>query len=62
VALPERQGCVSAFNVMRGCPLSFSIYVSGGEQALAPGCAVDPRFACTKPIQTGSDARASRCR
>jgi 4-amino-4-deoxy-L-arabinose transferase-like glycosyltransferase len=60
--MPERAGCVSAFNVMRGCKLSFSIYVSGGEQALAPGCEVEPRFACQKPVATPKDAQSSRCR
>ena len=45
----ERAGCVTALNTMRGCPLSFSIYLTG-PQAADPGCHVEPRFACTTPL------------
>ena len=60
--LPERAGCVEAFNVMRGCPMSFSIYVSGGPAALAPGCAVPPRYACRKPLPAATAPVNARCR
>lgn len=55
-----RVGCVEAFNVMRGCPLHFSIYATGPDP-LDRGCQVDKRFACKRPIPTTPDD-ASRCR
>ncbi len=57
---PPRLGCVEAFNVMRGCPLRFSIYATGPD-TLDPGCQIDKRFACTTPVPTEADI-ASRCR
>jgi 4-amino-4-deoxy-L-arabinose transferase-like glycosyltransferase len=57
---PARVGCVEAFNVMRGCPLHFSIYATGPD-ALDPGCRVDERFACKTPIPNATDT-SSRCR
>ncbi len=57
---PPRVGCVEAFNVMRGCPLHFSIYATGPDP-LDPGCKVDPRFTCTRPIPTEAETN-SRCR
>jgi 4-amino-4-deoxy-L-arabinose transferase-like glycosyltransferase len=57
---PPRLGCVEAFNVMRGCPLSFSIYATGPD-ALDAGCKVDARFACKGPPPAATDA-SSRCR
>ena len=60
--LPERAGCVTAFNTMRGCPLSFSIYVTGPAKPDA-GCRVDERYACRTPLPAPSDGAAtSRCR
>jgi 4-amino-4-deoxy-L-arabinose transferase-like glycosyltransferase len=59
---PERAGCVTAFNTMRGCALSFSIYVTG-PQARDPGCRVEARYACTTPLPPTPDgAASSRCR
>lgn len=59
--LPARTGCVEAFNVMRGCPLVFSIYVTGAPK-LDPGCKVPERFSCKGPLpQTPADTQ-SRCR
>jgi hypothetical protein len=40
--LPRPSGCVSAYNVMRGCALHFRIYEIGG---LEP-CTLPSRFAC----------------
>jgi len=60
---PPRAGCVEAFNVMRGCPLSFSIYVTGPDP-LDAGCKVAKRYACKTPLpQPPADASpTSRCR
>jgi hypothetical protein len=57
---PPRVGCVEAFNVMRGCPLHFSIYATGPDP-LDPGCEMDKGFACERPIPTPTDD-TSRCR
>ncbi|MDP1907454.1 MAG: glycosyltransferase family 39 protein, partial [Hyphomicrobium sp.] len=60
---PPRLGCVEAFNVMRGCPVDFSIYVTG-RGMLDPGCKVDARYACSIPLPlepADTDPR-SRCR
>ena len=57
--LPPRAGCVKAFNVMRGCPLEFSIYVTGAPR-LDPGCTVPARFACKD--KTPAPAGPARCR
>jgi 4-amino-4-deoxy-L-arabinose transferase-like glycosyltransferase len=59
---PGRAGCVTALNTMRGCPLSFSIYLTG-PRAADPGCHVEPRFACTTPLPAALEgAGDSRCR
>jgi 4-amino-4-deoxy-L-arabinose transferase-like glycosyltransferase len=58
---PPRAGCVKAFNVMRGCPLNFSIYVTGREP-LDPGCRIDTRAPCEGPLSVPEKAAASRCR
>ena len=59
---PERAGCVTAFNVMRGCPLSFSIYVTGPAR-LDPGCRVAERYRCPAGLPaTPAGAASSRCR
>ena len=58
--LPRRAGCVDAFNAMRGCPLTFSIYVTGAPK-LDPGCKVPARFACTG-APPAAPVAASRCR
>jgi 4-amino-4-deoxy-L-arabinose transferase-like glycosyltransferase len=60
---PPRLGCVEAFNVMRGCPLDFSIYVTGPD-ALDPGCKVAEEFACSipLPLQPEDADPKSRCR
>jgi 4-amino-4-deoxy-L-arabinose transferase-like glycosyltransferase len=57
---PPRLGCVQAFNVMRGCPMHFSIYATGPD-VLDPGCKVAPRFACKDPVPATTDT-SSRCR
>lgn len=59
---PPRAGCVEAFNVMRGCTLNFSIYVTGPD-ALDAGCKVAKRYACKTPLPQPADASpSSRCR
>jgi 4-amino-4-deoxy-L-arabinose transferase-like glycosyltransferase len=60
--LPARAGCVRAFNVMRGCPLDFSIYVTGAPKP-DPGCKVPAAFACKGPLAAPpAGAATSRCR
>ena len=58
---PPRAGCVQAFNVMRGCPLNFSIYVTGRE-TLDPGCRIDTVAPCSGPVEVPADAKRARCR
>lgn len=57
---PARLGCVEAFNVMRGCKLSFSIYATGSAP-LDANCKIDERFACHHPVPASTD-ESSRCR
>lgn len=58
---PQRLGCVEAFNVMRGCSLTFSIYAIGPETA-GPRCTLSPEFACkTSPPPPGAPQHKSRC-
>jgi hypothetical protein len=59
--LPTPAGCVSAFNVMRGCPLRFSIYVTGAPR-LDRECKIAPRFACKGGLPQISTAPGDRCR
>jgi 4-amino-4-deoxy-L-arabinose transferase-like glycosyltransferase len=60
---PPRVGCVEAFNVMRGCPAHFSIYVTGPDP-LDEGCKVAKRFRCKgpPPLPDAAGLKASRCR
>ena len=60
---PPRLGCVEAFNVMRGCPLDFSIYATGRD-VLDPGCKIAEEFACSipLPLQPEDADPKSRCR
>ena len=59
--LPARAGCVQAFNVMRGCPLNFSIYVTGAPK-LDPGCKMPARFTCKGAPPRSLITPVSRCR
>jgi hypothetical protein len=58
--IPTPAGCVQAFNVMRGCPLAFSIYITGAPR-LDPECKISPRYACNALAQTPA-GDAARCR
>ena len=59
--LGRRVGCVEAFNIMRGCPLSFSIYVMG-KAKLDASCAVAPANVCKRPVPPLlGNVAASRC-
>lgn len=59
--LGRRVGCVEAFNIMRGCPLSFSIYVTG-KAKLDASCAVAPANVCKRSVPPPQDNVAeSRC-
>jgi 4-amino-4-deoxy-L-arabinose transferase-like glycosyltransferase len=59
--LGQRAGCIEAFNIMRGCPLSFSIYVTG-KQTLDDSCSVAPANVCKgSPPPHGTNHNSSRC-
>ncbi len=58
---PVRAGCVQAFNVMRGCPLNYSIYITGAPR-LDPECKVPPRFACKGPVPQIPVTAGLRCK
>lgn len=60
VELPPRLGCIEAFNIMRGCPLHFSIYATGRE-TLDPGCRMSAEYSCKGPLPASPDTQ-SRCR
>ncbi|WP_245280083.1 glycosyltransferase family 39 protein [Hyphomicrobium sp. 99] len=50
--LPPPTGCVSAYNVMRGCPLHFRIYSPNPAEP----CTVPAEFACPENVpQTGPE-------
>lgn len=57
---PQRLGCIETFNVMRGCPLHFSIYATGREK-LDPECQLSEEYACARPLPTEA-APDPRCR
>ncbi|KWT70633.1 hypothetical protein APY04_0913 [Hyphomicrobium sulfonivorans] len=57
---PQRLGCIETFNVMRGCPLHFSIYAAGREK-LDPECQLSEEYACTRSLPAQADPD-SRCR
>jgi len=59
--LPQRLGCVEAFNVMRGCPLSFSIYVTG-DAMLDASCAVPAANVCKGPVSAVPQGRRGKSR
>ena len=50
---------------MRGCPVDFSIYVTGRD-VLDPGCKVAARYACSIPLPLApadpAPAALPRCR
>jgi hypothetical protein len=59
---PPRVGCVTAFNTMRGCPLAFSIYLTGPQRD-DPGCRVAAHYSCAAPLpEPGAATASSRCR
>ena len=65
-AAPSRRrapAASTAFNIMRGCTLDFSIYVTGAD-ALDDGCHVAERFRCParRPRLPEAPDHASRCR
>lgn len=49
---PKTVGCVEAFNVMRGCPLYFTISATGPLD----GCQARETFACTTEFQSRAEA------
>lgn len=61
LALPPRAGCVRAFNVMRGCPLEFSIYGVGAAPKDMQTCSLPPEFVCAEGDAAAATAEKSRC-
>lgn len=60
-----RLGCVPAFNVMRGCPLRFSIHAAGPDVSAEARCRVAREWACPSPLSSQvAERRAAetRCR
>lgn len=57
-AVPVEIGCIDAFNVMRGCPVTFTVLAPDPK---ARGCTPDPRFSCkglktlVRPSSRGCD-------
>jgi hypothetical protein len=55
--LPSPSGCVSAYNVMRGCPVYFRIYDMGG----APPCQIPSEFACQSNPHPAGPQKSGNC-
>lgn len=64
VDAPQRIGCVKAFNVMEGCPLAFSVYVTGPAVGAHAGCVEPPKYSCSGPVvePPPGDKATQRCR
>lgn len=56
-ALWAASHCISAYNVMRGCPLQFRVYETG---AAAP-CEIPAKFACSSPAASGRPQVSGDC-
>lgn len=55
--LPAPSGCVSAYNVMRGCPVHFRIYDMDAGQP----CKIPARFACRPDEQPAGPQKSGNC-
>jgi 4-amino-4-deoxy-L-arabinose transferase-like glycosyltransferase len=55
--LPRPDACVEAYNVMRGCPLSFGIYERGGGKP----CTIPARYTCGPGRGANAPDPSSRC-
>jgi hypothetical protein len=55
--LPQPSGCVSAYNVMRGCPLYFRIY----SPDPASPCPVPEKFSCSEKTAPVGFEKSAEC-
>ena len=55
--LPPVAGCVAAYNVMRGCPLRFRVYATGG----AGPCVLPAEFACDPKVPATDPQKSGKC-
>jgi len=55
--LPSPSGCVSAYNVMRGCPVHFRIYDMDGGQP----CQIPESFACLPNAEPTGPQKSGNC-
>jgi 4-amino-4-deoxy-L-arabinose transferase-like glycosyltransferase len=55
--LPQPSGCVSAYNVMRGCPVHFKIYETGAGKP----CTIPAEFACQNNPAAASWQKSGDC-
>jgi 4-amino-4-deoxy-L-arabinose transferase-like glycosyltransferase len=55
--LPSPSGCVTAYNVMRGCPVHFRIY----DTDPAKPCEIPAKFACRLNPEPAGPQKAGRC-
>lgn len=56
-ALPEPSGCVSAYNVMRGCPVYFRIYDTESAQP----CTIPREFVCQHSPEPAGPQKPGKC-
>jgi 4-amino-4-deoxy-L-arabinose transferase-like glycosyltransferase len=54
---PQPTGCVSAYNVMRGCPLYFRIYSPNPAEP----CSIPAEFACTDKVKGMGFEKSGDC-
>jgi 4-amino-4-deoxy-L-arabinose transferase-like glycosyltransferase len=55
--LPPPTGCVSAYNVMRGCPLHFRVYSPNPARP----CAIPAKFACSDNSASSGPEKSGDC-
>jgi 4-amino-4-deoxy-L-arabinose transferase-like glycosyltransferase len=55
--LPPPSGCVSAYNVMRGCPVHFRIYDTSAKSS----CALPAKYACRSNPEPAGPQKAGNC-
>lgn len=55
--LPEPIGCVTAYNVMRGCPVHFRIYDTNTQQP----CEIPAQFACQRTAEPAGPQKSGNC-
>ena len=55
--LPPPSGCVSAYNVMRGCPLHFRIFETGAARP----CTLPANLACSGNPEPSGPQKSGDC-